>query len=396
MIGLTQRSVQPRISAQQVAAASRHMSTTSTPRVAVLYQELDPPLINGVRKPKKPGGYRDSGADIAYVLKHQCAIDVITPVSAPDPERDVDWCFGDSERGMMNAIEKGATHFWANTILFAKHPLQTSPSLTSVAKTLKVVGQPPKLVELFDDKSFVNNLLRARGGFTLSSAHGVHDEQALADLLRVDLKYPVVAKPVRGRGSYGVKVCRSPEELNEHCRGLLKEETSVIIEDYLAGQEATVTVMPPSPATGHDDYWAMPVVERFNHAEGVAPYNGIVAVLQNSRCLSETEHSSDPNYSDIQRQCVEVAKLLQCTAPIRVDVRRFEESKSSPFALFDVNMKPNMTGPGRPGRELQASLTALAAAGLAWDYPTLLSEILKSSSLLQDLRDVEISPVVRA
>jgi hypothetical protein len=56
MIGLTQRSAQLRISAQQVAAASRHMSTTSTPRVAVLYQELEPPLINGVRKPKKPGG----------------------------------------------------------------------------------------------------------------------------------------------------------------------------------------------------------------------------------------------------------------------------------------------------------------------------------------------------
>ncbi|CAN9408785.1 unnamed protein product [Alternaria alternata] len=380
MIGLTQRSAQLRISAQQVAAASRHMSTTSTPRVAVLYQELEPPLINGVRKPKKPGGYRDSGADIAYVLKHQCAIDVITPVFAPDPEKDADWCFGDSERGMMDAIEKGATHFWANTILFANHPLQTSPSLTSVAKTLKVVGQPLKLVELYDDKSFVNNLLRARGGFTLPSAHDVHDEQALADLLQVDLQYPVVAKPVRGRGSYGVKVCRSPEELNEHCRGLLKQETSVIIEDYLAGQEATVTVMPPSPDTGHDNHWAMPVVERFNHAEGVAPYNGIVAVLQNSR--------------EIQSQCVEVAKLLQCTAPMRIDVRRFEESESSPFALFDVNMKPNMTGPGRPGREQQASLTALAATGLGWDYPTLLLKILGSSTPLHDLRDDRLLPSI--
>lgn len=227
------------------------------------------------------------------MLKHHCAIDVITPVSAPDPERDADWCFGDSERGMADAIEKGATHFWANTILFANHPLQTSPSLTSVAKTLRVVGQPPKLVELYDDKSFVNDLLRARGGFTLPSAHDVHDEQALADLLRVDLKYPVVAKPVRGRGSYGVKVCRSPEELNEHCRGLLKEETSVIIEDYLAGQEATVTVMPPSPATGHDDYWAMPVVERFNHAEGVlAPSIRLKeSPLTVNRCGTVQRHS---------------------------------------------------------------------------------------------------------
>lgn len=78
----------------------------------------------------------------------------------------------------------------------------------------------------------------------------------------------MVAKPVRGRGSYGVKVCRSQEELSEHCHDLLRQKAAVIVEDYLAGQEATITVMPPSSALGHDDYWAMPVVERFNHAGG--------------------------------------------------------------------------------------------------------------------------------
>lgn len=48
----------------------------------------------------------------------------------------------------------------------------------------------------------------------------------------------------------------------------------------------------------------------------------------------------------------------------------------------------NMTGPGRPGRENQASLTALAAGGMGWDYPTLLMRILESSSSLYDLRNV--------
>ena len=62
--------------------------------------------------------------------------------------------------------------------------------------------------------------------------------------------------------------------------------------------------------------------------------------MQNSRCLSGDEHLADPHYGEIQRQCVEVAKLLQCTAPIRVDARRFQEDELSPFALFDVNMKP--------------------------------------------------------
>jgi len=137
-----------------------------------------------------------------------------------------------------------------------------------VAETLKIVGQPPQLVDLCDDKAFVNNLLRARSGFTLPDAHDVHNKEDLAAVLRPDLRYPVVAKPVRGRGSHGVRVCRSEEELIDHCRDLLGEDASVIVEDFLAGQEVTVTVMPPAPASGQDGYWAMPIVERFNHAEG--------------------------------------------------------------------------------------------------------------------------------
>ena len=31
-------------------------SATTSPRLAVLFQAIDPPVINGVRKPRKPGG----------------------------------------------------------------------------------------------------------------------------------------------------------------------------------------------------------------------------------------------------------------------------------------------------------------------------------------------------
>jgi hypothetical protein len=33
-------------------------SPISDPIVAILYQALEPPLINGIQKPKKPGGMR--------------------------------------------------------------------------------------------------------------------------------------------------------------------------------------------------------------------------------------------------------------------------------------------------------------------------------------------------
>lgn len=195
-------------------------------------------------------------------------MDVTTPSSSPDPSKDEDWCFGDTEQSILQAVNMGVTHLWANTILFTTHPLQMSAKLASVAKDIKVVGQPPKLVELFDDKCLVNNMLRARSGFTLPAAQDVRDHKTLQGVVNTTLRYPVVAKPVRGRGSYGVKVCRTPEDLSEHCQSLLDQQTSVIVEDYLAGQEATITVMPPSPIAGQNDYWAMPAVERFNHADG--------------------------------------------------------------------------------------------------------------------------------
>jgi hypothetical protein len=36
--------------------------------IAILYQAQLPPFKNGIQKPMKPGGYSDSGADIAYEL----------------------------------------------------------------------------------------------------------------------------------------------------------------------------------------------------------------------------------------------------------------------------------------------------------------------------------------
>lgn len=45
-----------------------------------------------------------------------------------------------------------------------------------------------------------------------------------------------------------------------------------------------------------------------------------------------------------------------------------------------------MTGPGRPGRDDQASLTLMAGSGLGWDYPELLAQILKTAKPLGFLR----------
>ncbi|KAJ9130516.1 Glutathione synthetase ATP-binding domain-like protein [Pleurostoma richardsiae] len=353
-------------------------------RVAVLYQAIEPPVINGVRKPKKPGGYRDSGADIAYNLSLTEDVSVVCPTDHPVPEKDCDWSFPDTEEGILQALEKGATHLWANTILFAAHPLQTSARIADFQDRVRVVGQGPLTVEKYDDKEYVNNLLRKHGGFTMPRSWTIHDGPGILTGLRaLSLPFPIVAKPIRGRGSYGVRVCSNLEELADHARSLFKESPTIMLEEFLAGEEATVTVMPPTP--GKSDYWALPVVTRFNHIGGIAPYNGVVAVTANSRAVSEDD-MRDPAYAQVMDECERAAHLLSVTSPIRIDVRRREDSRGSKFALFDVNMKPNMTGPGRPGRDDQASLTLLAAAALGWDYRELLKRILGTSSTLRTLK----------
>ncbi|KAE8415318.1 hypothetical protein BDV36DRAFT_311077 [Aspergillus pseudocaelatus] len=360
---------------------SRRLYSSQGPTVAVLFQDIDPPVINGVRKPRKPGGYQDSGADIAYTLRSK-GINITTPDPSPQVSKHEGWCFSDTEEGIVSAVNNGATHLWANTILFDSHPLQRSQKLTPYASDLYVVGQPPGLVENCDDKAFLNDKLRLLGGYTLPLSWLVSKSDNLDEFLGSIKSFPVVGKPVRGRGSHGVKLCHSPAQLKQHIEALLGESPLIMIEEYLAGEEATITVMPPSPERpGH---WSMLPVTRFNHADGIAPYNGSVAVTANSRVVTK-EEMKDPAYVKVMEECQGVAKLIGATAPIRIDVRRFGEG--SEFALFDINMKPNMTGPGRPGREDQASLTAMAAAAIGWDYGTLLQKILASAQRLSAFRD---------
>ncbi|GFF54325.1 D-alanine--D-alanine ligase [Aspergillus udagawae] len=348
-------------------------SSACSPSVAVLFQAIDPPVINGVR-------YRDSGADIAYALR-QKGVRVLTPNPSPPDSSDQGWSFPDTEEGIYSAVQQGATHLWANTILFASHPLQASSRLTALASDLNVVGQPPGLVENFDDKGLLNNKLRELGGFTLPRAWMVDPDNVRQIVNQID-RYPIVGKPVRGRGSHGVRVCYDAAQLQQHAEVLLAESPLIMLEEFLAGEEATITVMPPTPS--RPDYWSMVPVTRFNHTDGIAPYNGVVAVTANSCVVSEDE-MKDPAYNKVMRQCEGVARLIGATAPIRVDVRRFRNG--SDFALFDINMKPNMTGPGRPGREDQASLTAIAAAAMGWDYGTLLQHILESAQPLDQFRN---------
>ncbi|UZO02280.1 uncharacterized protein OCT59_020764 [Rhizophagus irregularis] len=185
--------------------------------VAILYQALKPPIIDGSRKPLKPGGYSDSGADIAYSLKSN-SIPMVTPVDNPYPSSDMDWVFPDTEEGINTAISKGAKTVWANTVLFDAHPL-------NFRYNVKIIGQLPEAAQKYDNKWVTNNLIRSHelpvpnsiliGYKNRNGIYGLND-LTVEILHKENINFPLVLKPIRGRGSQGVKKVDTMEQLKAH------------------------------------------------------------------------------------------------------------------------------------------------------------------------------------
>ncbi|WP_336828308.1 ATP-grasp domain-containing protein [Sphingobacterium multivorum] len=341
-------------------------------KVAIVYQAAVAPERNGIIKPMKPGGYSDSGADIAYSLKKQ-GIAVIYPVAIPDIARDLDWVYPDTVDGIQDAIDKGADIIWLNTVLYERHPIEIF-----LAQGILVVGQVPSNTDLYDDKLVTNDLLRY---YKLSVPNSVTITKENSENYTLDFNFPVVVKPIRGRGSQGVSLVKSKHKLDLLISEMFKSNefgSAIYVEEFLSGQEITITVMPPGryilsgQEVEKEDYWSLPPVRRFNHQNGIAPYNGAVAVIKNSEILSISQ-INEKEIRDVCKQCELASKLVGAKAPIRIDCRSNSVGK---YFMFDLNMKPNMTGPSRPHRMDQDSLTALAARGIGWSFDELIFNIL--------------------
>ncbi|WP_413584396.1 ATP-grasp domain-containing protein [Bdellovibrio sp. HCB274] len=342
-------------------------------KIAVFFQSEPPPAVDGIKKPFKPGGYSDSGADIGFALKESGHF-IATPTTFPDPANDKDWVFPDTTAGFAKAYEAGARTFWLNTVLYSGHPVEQINY-----PDVKFVGQLPADVQAMDDKFTTNRRLKDRG-LPIAASELVK----LEDWQSVQLTTPKVVKPVRGRGSQGVQIVKTPAELKalvERWKATNEFGDAFMMEEYLPGEEITITVMPAGTyriqgeEVVKDTPWALPPVRRFNHIQGIAPYNGVVAVTANSAVIPPQELNA-PSILEVTQACERAGTLLEIHAPIRIDCRQNSEGQ---FLLFDLNMKPNMTGPGRPDRDNQDSLSGIAARGIGWDYKDLLQAVLSQA-----------------
>lgn len=335
-------------------------------RVAILYQALEPPVINGMRKARKPGGYSDSGADIAFNLL-KAGVDVVTP-EKPNSTKPLSYVYPDTTEGIQRALDAKATVLWANTVVFRGHPIE------KVMNKVSIVGQLPAQVEKVDDK-FVTNQYLLEHSLPIARSILVDGPVDGEFLSSKGFTLPVVVKPVRGRGSQGVSVAHTLEEVNERVTEVINSVFGkpVIIEEFLSGTEITIAVL---PQVGSDSkYVALRPIVRFDHVGDIAPYNGLVPVTANSKAVT-VEEANSPVMQRAIDACVKTAELCQSKAIMRIDCRMNAQGE---YRLFDVNLKPNLTGKGRPGRENQDSLCTLAAEADGMSYVDLLLRLLKSA-----------------
>ncbi|OWT64105.1 ATP-grasp domain-containing protein [Candidimonas nitroreducens] len=363
--------------------------------VAVLFEAIEAPAIGNVHRPVKRGGYADSGADIAFALR-AADVQVCTPVPQPAPGADADWVYPDSAEGIQAALDAGARVLWANTVLFKEHPLE------SFLKQARIVGQLPERVQAYDDKWVANELLRRHGLPVAPSVLVGSDDprqtyaiEALSEseLAAHGLHFPLVVKPLRGRGSQGVFRVDTMAALRARFDQIMKAseifhgdlvpvfDRSVIVEQFLPGDELAVAVMPPGTYRMGEQlqkmssHWGLPAVQRSRHEDGVAPYDDAEPLAANSKPLDK-DALQQPALRRLLQQCAQAAALVDSRAPIRIDCRAGKDGK---YYLFDLNMKPNLTGPGRPDRDNRDSLIAMAARAAGWSYTDLLLNMLAQS-----------------
>lgn len=458
-------------------------------------------------RPPKPGGYADSSADLASLLSGMGRT-VLLPQDGL-AGKDEALSFPDSQAGVRQALDAAdsagleTVTLWVNSVgsstlveqairdqgragVFVACPPKgrVEDKAATIAATAGLLpnGRTPSLL-VWRSGADAARGVAAAGEYSprgLWQVVGTHAAAQAVDA--AGLCFPVVCKPVCGRGSEGVQVVSSAEELREYGEASwaarAEEEVAVdavpgleqllrdrpdealmadpalrgrigkgsvselgrmlaanvkatrsaggkarlqwprfgcgfVVEELLPGPEITVAVVPASmlghvsvaAGTGRRLDWRAlsrpdkgfvaltPIARTPSGDSTVMPYNGVEAVALNSLPFDQAEGPDRAEWelavAAATRLCQDIGAVVGSPMPIRVDLRGTAESirdDAFRFLPFDVNIKPNATYPGRPGRESATSLLAMAADASPQDggFPALACSIVDTAPSLED------------
>ena len=118
-----------------------------------------------------------------------------------------------------------------------------------VADSLNLPGADSNAIKNCRNK-YIQNQILSLAGLHIPKTYLIKDATEIEKNL-IGLNFPMIAKPIEGSGSVGVKICKSMFELKKHCCELLSKKSNergmsidnkVLIEEYIEGEEFSAEV----------------------------------------------------------------------------------------------------------------------------------------------------------
>jgi D-alanine-D-alanine ligase len=151
----------------------------------------------------------------------------------------------------------------------------------------------------------------------LAETRGVHAPasviiQSVADLATMDLRPPVIGKPLDQGGGLAVRLCDGWEAIQEHGRRLLEEFGAALFEPYVDGVEISVPIFATSRGCA-----VLPLVEV--ELVSFLIFDELAKRTDNSFRQRIPARLAERHAIAIRNQAVEVASALEWHGLVRVD-----------------------------------------------------------------------------
>jgi len=200
---------------------------------------------------------------------------------------------------------------------YFKIPYTHSGILSSMNSMDKVISK----------KAFKKNKIRTPVYIELNSINYLNILKK-KNILKSGLAYPLVLKPSNEGSSIGVKICSNFIELKKNANELIKKYKTLLIENFIGGQEIQVAVI------NGKSLGAIELKPKRKFYDYKAKYSK----------SAKTQHLMPANlskekYEEVLGLAKKAHKALKCRGVTRSDFK----FKNNKFYLLEINTQPGMT-----------------------------------------------------
>ena len=181
--------------------------------------------------------------------------------------------------------------------------------------------------KVISKKAFKKNKIRTPVYIELNSINYLNILKK-KNILKSGLAYPLVLKPSNEGSSIGVKICSNFIELKKNANELIKKYKTLLIENFIGGQEIQVAVI------NGKSLGAIELKPKRKFYDYKAKYFK----------SAQTQHLMPANlpkkkYKEVLDLAKKAHKALKCRGVTRSDFKY----KDNKFYLLEINTQPGMT-----------------------------------------------------